>query len=68
MHSFMQAYKVFGSSLDYTKVSVTDSSALMPIGGYARTPGNAVYFPSGTLGRTDNGYFAFLIHELTHTW
>lgn len=67
-NELMEAIKVFGSSLDYSKVSVTDSSALMPIGGYARTPGNTVYFPSGTLGRTDSGYFAFLIHELTHTW
>ncbi len=63
-----EAQKVFGNSLNYGAVSVSDSSELMQIGGYARTPGNTVFFPTGTLGRTDSSYFAFLIHELTHTW
>ena len=63
-----QAQRVFGDSLDYSAVSLSDSSELAQIGGYARTPGNTVYFPTGTLGRTDLTYFAFLIHELTHTW
>ena len=63
-----QAQRVFGGSLDYSAVRVSDSSKLAQIGGYARTPGNTVYFPTGTLGRTDSTYFAFLIHELTHTW
>ncbi len=63
-----EAQRVFGNSLDYSAVSVSDSSELMQIGGYARTPGNTVFFPTGTLGRTDSSYYAFLIHELTHTW
>lgn len=63
-----EAAKVFGNSLNYDMVSVSDSSKLMQIGGYARTPGNTVYFPTGTLGRSDPAYYAFLIHELTHTW
>lgn len=63
-----QAQRVFGASLNYGAVSVTDSSELAQLGGYARTPGNTVYFPTGTLGRSDSSYYAFLIHELTHTW
>jgi hypothetical protein len=63
-----EAQKVFGNSLNYNAVSVSDSSELMQIGGYARTPGNTVYFPTGTLGRKDPAYYAFLVHELTHTW
>jgi len=67
-NELIEAQKVFGNTLDYSKVSVSDSSALMSVGGYARTPFDTVYFPSGTLGRSDKGYYAFLIHELTHTW
>jgi len=63
-----EAQKVFGNSLNYGAVSVSDSSELLQIGGYARTPGNTVFFPTGTLGRSDPAYYAFLIHELTHTW
>jgi hypothetical protein len=63
-----EAQKVFGNSLNYDAVSVSDSSKLMQIGGYARTPGNTVFFPTGTLGRSDPAYYTFLIHELTHTW
>ncbi|HZW65416.1 MAG TPA: DUF4157 domain-containing protein [Hanamia sp.] len=63
-----EAQKVFGNSLNYDAVSVSDSSKLMQAGGYARTPGNTVFFPTGTLGRSDPAYYAFLIHELTHTW
>jgi hypothetical protein len=63
-----EAQRVFGNSLDYNLVRVSDSSELLQIGGYARTPGNTVFFPTGTLGRSDPSYYAFLIHELTHTW
>ncbi len=63
-----EAQKVFGNSLNYDAVSVSDSSKLMQIGGYARTPGETIFFPTGTLGRSDPGYYAWLIHELTHTW
>jgi len=63
-----EAQQVFGNSLNYDAVSVSDSSELLQIGGYARTPGNTVFFPTGTLGRSDPAYYTFLIHELTHTW
>ncbi len=63
-----EAQKLFANTLDYSKVKVSDTSALMSIGGYARTPFDTIYFPSGTLNRNDKAYFAFLIHELTHTW
>ena len=63
-----EAQKVFGNSLNYDAVRVSDSSKLMQIGGYARTPFNTIFFPTGTLGRSDPGYYAWLIHELTHAW
>lgn len=63
-----EAKKIFGNGLDYNKVRVTDSVPFMSAGGYARTPYNTVYFPSGTLNKNNSIYFAFLIHELTHTW
>ena len=63
-----EAQKVFGNSLNYDAVRVSDSSKLMQIGGYARTPYNTIFFPTGTLDRSDPGYYAWLIHELTHAW
>jgi hypothetical protein len=79
-----EARKVFGNSLDYGKVRVAESS-VMTFGfgtSYARTPGNTIYFPVGTLknaqahesGAKDadkaeyNRYLHWLIHEMTHTW
>jgi hypothetical protein len=67
-----EAFRVFGKSLDYDKVRVAEDP-LMSIGGYARTPGNTIYFPPGTTKDKDTPalrgwYYPFLIHEMTHTW
>ena len=46
-----EARKVFGDRLDYGRVRVAESS-VMTFGfgtSYARTPGNTIYFPVGTL-------------------
>jgi hypothetical protein len=67
------AFRVFGNSLDYDKVRVAEDP-IMSIGGYARTPGNTIYFPRGTTKDKDASperqawYYPFLIHEMTHTW
>lgn len=61
-----EAEKVFGNTLDYDKVRLADSP-IMGIGGYARTPFNTAYFPSGTL-KGGGPNMPWLIHELTHIW
>lgn len=61
-----QAKRVFGSALDYTKVTISDgsiSSKIGSAGGYARTIGNTIYFPTG-----GSRIMAFMVHELTHVW
>lgn len=67
-----EAFRVFGNSLDYDKVRIAEDP-IMSIGGYARTPGNTIYFPRGTTTDKDaperrGWYYPFLIHEMTHTW
>ena len=68
-----EAFRVFGNSLDYDKVRVAEDP-IMSIGGYARTPGNTIYFLKGTTQNKDASpelrawYYPFLIHEMTHTW
>jgi len=81
-HEKGEAQKVFGTSLNYGAVRLAEST-LMTIGGdIARTPGNTVYFPPGTLEQleaqektmppADVGEYRrlmhWLIHETTHTW
>jgi len=61
-----QARRVFGDALDYTKVEIQDGSIegkLVSVGGYARTVGNTIHFPSG-----GSKHMAFMVHELTHVW
>jgi Domain of unknown function (DUF4157) len=67
-----EAFRVFGNSLDYDKVRVAEDP-IVSVGGYARTPGNTIYFPRGTTKDKDSPerrgwYYPFLIHEMTHTW
>jgi hypothetical protein len=67
-----QAFRVFGNSLDYDKVRIAEDP-IMSVGGYARTPGNTIYFPPGTTKNKDSPgligwYYPYLIHEMTHTW
>lgn len=67
-----EAFRVFGKSLDYDKVRIAEDP-IMSVGGYARTPGNTIYFPPGTTKDKDTAqlrgwYYPFLIHEMTHTW
>ena len=82
-HERAEAKKVFGDSLNYGQVRVAEST-VMTIGPDrpARTPGNTIYFPPGTLknaaehekGTTPGDqaeyqrYLHWLIHEMTHTW
>lgn len=67
-----EAFRVFDNSLDYGKVRVAED-AIMSIGGFARTPGNTIYFPRGTTKNKDaperrGWYHPFMIHEMAHTW
>lgn len=61
-----QARLVFGDAIDYESVTIADGSLLariMSLGGYARTVGNTIFFPTG--GSAD---MAWMVHELTHVW
>src|SRR5262249_40145440 len=62
-----EAKIVFGRNMNWSKVRVAES-AIMSIGGYARTPFDTVYFPPGTLSRPIADRMPFMIHELTHVW
>jgi len=65
-YEIRQARRVFKSAIDYSKVTIADgspSARAISIGGYARTLGNTINFPTG--GSHD---MAFMIHELTHVW
>jgi outer membrane lipoprotein SlyB len=62
-----EAEIVFGSSMDWGKVRFAES-AIMSIGGYARTPFNTVYLPPGYLSKPLAERMPLLIHELTHVW
>lgn len=53
--------KVFGDSLDYSKIRVKEGDDLMTVGA-ARTIGDTIYIPEGKL-TTD-----LLVHESTHVW
>jgi len=61
-----QAKRVFGGALDYAAVTIADGSVsakVASVGGYARTIGNVINFPTGT-----SRSMSFMIHELTHVW
>jgi hypothetical protein len=61
-----QAKRVFASAINYSKVTIAEGSSLAKIGavgGYARTAGNTIYFPTG-----GSRNMAFIVHELTHVW
>jgi hypothetical protein len=62
-----EAKIVFGRNMNWGKVRLAES-AIMSIGGYARTPFDTVYFPPGTLARPLAERMPFMIHELTHVW
>jgi hypothetical protein len=61
-----QAKRVFGNAINYGSVTIADgsvSSKIASVGGYARTIGNVINFPTGS-----SRSMAFMIHELTHVW
>lgn len=61
-----QARRVFGSAIDYSRVTIADgslSARAASAGGYARTIGNVVSFPTGA-----SRNMGLMIHELTHVW
>lgn len=62
-----EAKLVFGNNMNWGKVRVAES-AIMSVGGYARTPFDTVYFPPGTLSLSLTDKMPFMIHELTHVW
>ena len=62
-----EATKVFGTSLDMSKVQIAESS-VMSVGGFARTPFDTIYFPPGTSRLAFSDLMPWLIHELTHVW
>ena len=63
-----EARLVFGSSLNYSNAKVSDSAPVMSIGGYARTPFDTAYLPSGMLSLPLSQYMPLVIHEMTHAW
>jgi hypothetical protein len=63
----IEAKTVFGSSMDWGKVRMAES-AVMAIGGYARTPFNTAYFPTGFLSQPLDKRMPLMIHEMTHIW
>ncbi len=65
-YEIRQARRVFKSAIDYSKVTIADgslSARAISVGGYARTIGNTINFPTG-----DSRNMAFMVHELTHVW
>lgn len=61
-----QAKRVFGGALNYAAVTIADGSVSAKVasaGGYARTIGNVINFPTGS-----SRSMSFMIHELTHVW
>ncbi len=62
-----EARMVFGTNMNWEKVRVAES-AIMSIGGYARTPFDTAYFPPGTLSVALSARMPLMIHELTHVW
>jgi hypothetical protein len=62
-----EAECVFGNSINWDKVRLTDAAPVMGSMNNARTPFETVYFPPGTLAQGDAPYH-WLIHELTHVW
>ncbi len=62
-----EATKVFGASLDMSKVRIAESS-VMSVGNFARTPFDTIYFPPGTSRLAFADFMPWLIHELAHVW
>jgi len=62
-----EARMVFGTNMNWGKVRVAES-AIMSIGGYARTPFDTAYFPPKTLSVPLADRMPLMIHELTHIW
>ncbi len=63
--------RVFGGSLNYGEIKISFNAPIMTAGNYARTPHNTVYFPAEEAAEAQNktqGYFTFLVHEITHVW
>jgi len=54
--------KVYGNSLDYSKIRVKEGDDLMTVGGNARTVGNTIYIPDGKVTA------GLLVHESGHVW
>jgi hypothetical protein len=64
-HEKQEAYRVFGDSLDYDRIRVSEDP-VMSFPRYARTLPSTVYFPPG--GFSNPSFLPWLIHELTHSW
>ena len=62
-----EAEIVFGNSIKWGQVRFAES-AIMAIGGYARTPYETAYLPTGYLSKPLSERMPLLIHELTHVW
>ena len=70
-----QAQRVYGTSLDYSRVRVA-VSRVMTFPSHARAPGETIYLPPDTIPAPEDleddlireGYYALLVHELCHVW
>jgi hypothetical protein len=57
--------KVYGNSIDYSKVRIKEGDAgLMGAGGTAFTHGNTIYIPKDSLPLKED----LLVHEMGHVW
>jgi hypothetical protein len=54
--------KVYGDSIDYSRVRIKESDDLFTVGGAARTHGDVIHIPKGKLSKS------LLVHEMAHVW
>ncbi|AEK63261.1 PAAR domain-containing protein [Collimonas fungivorans] len=66
------AKKVFGTSVDYSKIKVHNGAYMVGAGSNAMTPNGEMYFPSdyyqADFSINDDSDRIWFIHEMTHVW
>ncbi|AMO94543.1 zinc protease domain protein [Collimonas fungivorans] len=66
------AKKVFGTSVDYSKVKVHNGAYMVGAGSNAMTPNGEMYFPKDyykpDFSTLDDTFRIWFIHEMTHVW
>jgi len=66
------AKKIFGTSVDFSKVKVHNGAYMVGAGSNAMTPNGEMYFPSEyykpDFSALDDAFRIWFIHEMTHVW